>query len=1179
MKREFIRKNTWPGCVAATVLFLWIGAVAPLKADFINGGFELGNFTGWILEYRNLNSGGAWSSARPPGHPAPAINPTVNFLGLSFPAFCGGQTASINDVNGSYHATRISQTTRLTADDIVESSCGQTTGVRVEWMAVLEEPPNRHPPDQQPRFSIDVSVNGVSVRSFQANALDAGMPGSGWTSAGGNFWQRRGVFELLIPNAAVGDTVRVVMTVQDCGWGGHGGMAFIDCAEITPPTGGFLPPQTWATAGIGDDDWYVGDFNGDGRDDIARWQGAVGVEVLLSNGTGFDAPAVWTQAGIGGRDWYVGDFDGDGLEDIARWQNAVGIEVFLSTGSGFVGPQTWTQAGIGDANWYVGDFNGDGYDDIARWQGAIGIEVFLSTGSGFLGPLLWSKAGIGDRDWYVGDFDGDGLDDIARWQGAVGVEVLLAVRSGFGPGVAFSAPIRWTGAGIGDRNWYVGNFKCDARDDMMRWQGWTGPQVLASSGVNFEPPSEWSPDGIGDRDWYVGDFDGDGADDLARWQGDVGVEVLRACNIEACTPPCARVRPIGRPLCALDGSGSFTYPFHFTNLTGDPIHHLFIDPKSPGSGATVAPNYINLSASPVPPGGSRLITLTIDAADPNKTLILLASIHDQRLNMCCSFDIRLDPPACDCLQIPSLVSCWQFLPQTTPPYPFRMILSNLSPTPVHNILLTPIAPANVVYSPNRFSILSGLFAPLLTGDTSLPLYFKIDGPGTAPGGTARFLVSIHDRLFQQCCSGKEVAVTLPRRCGNIPFSVLGGAFAEAFEDGLALNNIGSSGQDGIRFHLEDASGIELSWQDLDPADALPPGAGLSLDLSGSFGDNRDNSLGGLSVEKTQEGLRVTPSSGESRMLTIIDRDGLVAGTGVVNQVQAVGGNGLVIWPVAMSADLLSAGLDLELAWPELVRFTWDGGSATGDRLRLGLPTEDAMPEGLSGLTATVIDIPVIRYNGILPSFDCNRNGVADRFDIEAGVSADVNGDGIPDECQAPADLEIVLNTGFDQEIGELIPLDPDGDRSDDDWILANAEPPAPAQVVARPISAWPEPFPDSRWISIEPERGVSPSPQSTTVYETSFCLAEEAHLIRLELQLLADDRAAVLLNGEPISETGGAFNGQPLVINYADNSSDSLFQTGANRLQIVVEDTFGVRTGLVVEGKVTAKSAACDFQP
>jgi hypothetical protein len=45
--------------------------------------------------------------------------------------------------------------------------------------------------------------------------------------------------------------------------------------------------------------------------------------------------------------------------------------------------------------------------------------------------------------------------------------------------------------------------------------------------------------------------------------------------------------------------------------------------------------------------------------------------------------------------------------------------------------------------------------------------------------------------------------------------------------------------------------------------------------------------------------------------------------------------------------------------------------------------------------------------------DCNDNGVGDTADIAAGTSRDDNGNGIPDECECPADIDDSLDVGFD----------------------------------------------------------------------------------------------------------------------------------------------------------------------
>lgn len=70
-------------------------------------------------------------------------------------------------------------------------------------------------------------------------------------------------------------------------------------------------------------------------------------------------------------DWMVGDFNGDGKDDLMKVWNQDGylsVDVHVSTGSGFVLQRWATQQG-GEANamnYLSGDFNGDGRDDFLK---------------------------------------------------------------------------------------------------------------------------------------------------------------------------------------------------------------------------------------------------------------------------------------------------------------------------------------------------------------------------------------------------------------------------------------------------------------------------------------------------------------------------------------------------------------------------------------------------------------------------------------------------------------------------------------------------------------------------------------------------------------------------------------------------------------------------------------------
>jgi FG-GAP-like repeat len=86
----------------------------------------------------------------------------------------------------------------------------------------------------------------------------------------------------------------------------------------------------------------VGDFDGDGRDDIASFaRGENGdVHVGLSDGWRFGAATRWhTDFGFGTEVPGVGDFTGDGRDDVVVFTRGQAANVYVawSNGVGFVG--------------------------------------------------------------------------------------------------------------------------------------------------------------------------------------------------------------------------------------------------------------------------------------------------------------------------------------------------------------------------------------------------------------------------------------------------------------------------------------------------------------------------------------------------------------------------------------------------------------------------------------------------------------------------------------------------------------------------------------------------------------------------------------------------------------------------------------------------------------------------
>ncbi len=185
----------------------------------------------------------------------------------------------------------------------------------------------------------------------------------------------------------------------------------------------------------------AGDFDGDGKDDVAvMYDYSTGSEihVFLSTGSSFKSWQSWysdrtsyKSSHVTGR-FVAGDFNGDGKDDIATmydYTDGSEIHVFLSTGSSFKGWQSWYsdktsyKSSCIDDRMVAGDFNGDGKDDIAIMYAYdtynTHMHVFLSTGTSFKGWDTWYK----DTTSYsvncvngritAGDFNGDGKDDIA----------------------------------------------------------------------------------------------------------------------------------------------------------------------------------------------------------------------------------------------------------------------------------------------------------------------------------------------------------------------------------------------------------------------------------------------------------------------------------------------------------------------------------------------------------------------------------------------------------------------------------------------------------------------------------------------------------------------------------------------------------------------------------------------
>ncbi|MEL7407679.1 MAG: FG-GAP-like repeat-containing protein, partial [Cyanobacteria bacterium J06558_2] len=191
---------------------------------------------------------------------------------------------------------------------------------------------------------------------------------------------------------------------------------------------------------------YVGDFNGDGKDDFLRQEkgrfdddNISTAQILFASGNGrFSTSNRITlpeNFNIKGdlTDLYVGDFNGDGKADfISVAKNGNDDRIFFAEGEGnniTFNVQDLQDSDGNDTNLDsqnirsigVADINGDGKDDIFRhrFQNTSGAgdpntyEIFLSDGDQTLGASfdVRGPGTNGAPNVVAGDFDGNGISD------------------------------------------------------------------------------------------------------------------------------------------------------------------------------------------------------------------------------------------------------------------------------------------------------------------------------------------------------------------------------------------------------------------------------------------------------------------------------------------------------------------------------------------------------------------------------------------------------------------------------------------------------------------------------------------------------------------------------------------------------------------------------------------------
>ncbi len=303
-------------------------------------------------------------------------------------------------------------------------------------------------------------------------------------------------------------------------------------------------------------DTVSGDFNGDGRSDVVV-QNANSIALYLSQGSAL-APT-WIVTGDipgwegirGGDRFYVGDFDGDGRDDIyvvnfTDWSIPY-LGMLRATGAGFesVARYDLQLPGWGDMRsndqFYVADFNGDKRDDLVVFNGrdwSVGyLELLASTGTRLQAVRRyddvlpgWGQMRPNDQ-FYIADFEGDERDDVWVFNGddwsIAYLEMLHSTGSGLQYWRRFDDQLPGWGAMRQHDQFYPANFDGKAGDDLYVFNGrdWSIGylEILRVVENNLQAVRRyddivpgWDRLMPGDA-FFVADVNGDKRQDLYAW--------------------------------------------------------------------------------------------------------------------------------------------------------------------------------------------------------------------------------------------------------------------------------------------------------------------------------------------------------------------------------------------------------------------------------------------------------------------------------------------------------------------------------------------------------------------------------------------------------------------------------------------------------------------------------------
>jgi hypothetical protein len=272
----------------------------------------------------------------------------------------------------------------------------------------------------------------------------------------------------------------------------------------------------------------TGDFNNDGKVDVASTHSGQNVTVILGNGLGSFPVAQTFSTALNPSGIVAADLNNDGNLDLALTTIGLSdtrVEILLGNGAGSFTSNTTFTTFTNPRSLINHDFNGDGNQDLAVAMQSYSVStvcIYFGNGQGGFGPPTIHPVDYSPHYICKGDFNNDGVMDIATANYS-GYSASVLIGNGFG---GFAAAVNYP---TGALPCYIesSDVNADGNKDLLVTNTWSGSvSVLLGNGAGSF--SLGSTIIVGQNPWSTScaDYNGDGIIDMAvaRYSSnDVGI--------------------------------------------------------------------------------------------------------------------------------------------------------------------------------------------------------------------------------------------------------------------------------------------------------------------------------------------------------------------------------------------------------------------------------------------------------------------------------------------------------------------------------------------------------------------------------------------------------------------------------------------------------------------------------